>query len=147
MKKLAPLLALVACAGSHHSLESKEILDRPETAKEVTVQHVLLGWSWLAGDYRRMGMSLDQRAEHRTETQADELAAQLLGRCQKGDKFEQLMREYSEDPGSAATGMVYTVDEKARFVASFKELSLKLKPGECGLVRSQFGWHLIRRFK
>lgn len=146
MKTLALLLALTACAQAH-PLESKEVLDRSETAKEATVQHVLLGWSWLASRYKQMGMSLDQRAEHRNEAQADELAAQILERCRRGEKFEQLMREYSEDPGSAGTGMVYTVNESSRFVVPFKQLSLRLKPGECGAVRSDFGWHVIRRFK
>jgi peptidyl-prolyl cis-trans isomerase SurA len=92
-------------------------------------------------------MTLDSRAEARNEAQADELASQLLARCAKGERFEDLMRQYSEDPGSAATGMVYTVTETSRFVEPFKDLALHLKPQECGLVRSQYGWHVIKRLK
>lgn len=140
-------LALAACAHSYHPLESKAVLERQQVAKQATVQHVLLGWSWLASTYRQMQMTLDPRAESRNESQADALAQELLGRCQKGEPFEALMRQYSEDPGSSATGMVYTVDEDSRFVPPFKDLALRLQPSECGLVRSQFGWHVMRRLK
>jgi hypothetical protein len=143
MRTSAFLLAAVcACAHSYHPAESKDVLERTQVAKEATVQHVLIGWSWLAPQYRSMQMTLDPRAEKRNEAQADQLATELLDRCRKGENFTSLMQQYSEDPGSSATGMVYTVDENSRFVPEFKELALKLQPGECGSVRSQFGWHV-----
>src|SRR5438876_11308090 len=147
MKKLILLALAFGCAHAYRPLESKDVLERQTPAKEATVQHVLLGWSWLAPKYRSMQMTLDPRAESRNESATDELATQLLGRCRKGEKFESLMREYSEDGGSSATGMVYTVDEAARYVEPFKELALRLQPGECGLVRSEFGWHVMKRIK
>lgn len=140
-----PLFACAALNGQNPH-ESKLVLDRSELAPTVQVKHILLGWSWLAGGYRRMGLTLDPRAEARNETNADDLAEELLGRCMKGEPFEALMKEYSEDEGSARTGLMYTVGEDTKMVEPFKDLSRRLKPGECGLVRSQFGWHVIKRF-
>jgi len=139
---------LSACAGinGQNPHESKLVLDRTEVAAVAKVKHVLIAWSWLGSSYRRMGLVLDPRAEARNEGQADELAEQLLQRCIKGEPFEALMKEYSEDEGSAQTGLIYTVDEATRMVEPFKDLSRRLKAGECGLVRSQFGWHVIKRF-
>lgn len=141
------VLLLCACAGMSRrdALESSEVLDRTEVVPRAQVQHVLLGWSWLSSSYRRMGMQLDPRAQGRNETQAGELAQQLLARCRKGEPFEALMKEFSEDPGSASSGTAYPVEPQSRFVEPFKDLALRLKPGECGLVKSQFGWHVMRR--
>ena len=45
------------------------------------------------------------------------------------------------------TGTVYPVTQQAAFVEPFKDLALRLKPGECGLVKSQFGWHVMKRVR
>jgi foldase protein PrsA len=94
-----------------------------------------------------MGLPLDARAQKRNETAAGELAQQLLARCRAGEAFEPLMREYSEDGGSAASGVAYPVTPEAQFVEPFKDLALRLKPGECGMVKSQFGWHVMKRVR
>ncbi len=140
------LLSSCAALNGQNPHESKQILDRSEVAQVAKVKHILIAWSWLGGAYRRMGLPLDPRAEGRNEKGADELAEQLLQRCTKGEPFEALMKEYSEDEGSAQTGLTYTVSDETKMVEPFKDLSRRLKPGECGLVRSQFGWHVIKRF-
>ena len=56
-----------------------------------------------------------------------------------------LMKEYSEDPGSKDNARVYDVTPDAPMVEPFKNLSLRLKVGEAGLVKSPFGWHVIKR--
>jgi parvulin-like peptidyl-prolyl isomerase len=55
------------------------------------------------------------------------------------------MAELSEDPGSAKSGRSYDVTPDARLVGPFKNLSLRLNPGEVGVVRSSFGIHIIQR--
>lgn len=148
MRSLVVLLLCCACAGlsRQNPLESNEILARPDAAARVEVQHILLGWSWLEGPYRRMGMTLDPRAQSRNETAADELAMRLLKDCSAGQPFEPLMKEWSEDTGSAG-GVVMTVVPSSQFVEPFKDLALRLKPAECGLVRTQFGWHVMKRVR
>ena len=148
MKALVLVVLCCACAGlsRKNPLESNDILARPEVSQSAGVQHILVGWSWLEGPYRRMGMTLDPRAQARNETKADELATQLLAKCSAGQPFEPLMKQWSEDTGSAG-GVVMTVDASSQFVEPFKDLALRLKPSECGLVRSQFGWHVMKRVK
>ena len=149
MKRVALLALLCACASMNRRdpLESAAVLDRPVAAERAEVQHILLGWSWLGRSYRKMGMQREPRAESRNEAAAGELASQLLERCRKGEPFEPLMKEYSEDPGSASSGVPYPVTPDSRFVEPFKDLALRLSPGECGMVKSQFGWHVMKRVR
>ena len=55
------------------------------------------------------------------------------------------MKELSEDPGSAASGNSYDVTPDAGLVQPFKDLGLRLKVGEIGAVKTQFGIHIIQR--
>lgn len=122
-------------------LESAEILKRKEIAKKVKVKHILISWKDLGGPMRR----LDKRAAGRTKKDADKLAEDLMKRLKKGEKIDALMKEFSEDPGSAKTGRGYDVTPAARLVPPFKNLSLRLKKDEVGLVKTQYGWHVIQR--
>ena len=72
------------------------------------------------------------------------LLAKTVAALTKGAKIEPLMKELSEDPGSAANGNSYDVDPNAGLVAPFKNLSLRLNVGEVGVVKTQFGFHIIR---
>ena len=140
---------LPGCAGMtrRHPLDSAAILDRTEVAPSVEVKHVLIGWQWLGSTYRKAGMTLDERAQGRNETAAEELAQSTLSRLRAGEKIEVLMRELSEDEGSAKSGVAYPVTADARLVPEFKDLALRLKPFEAGLVRSQWGFHVMQRVK
>ncbi|MCA9524261.1 MAG: peptidylprolyl isomerase [Myxococcales bacterium] len=124
-------------------LESKEILDRKQTAEKVKVKHILVAWKGLGGPMRR----LDKRAKDRTKAEADKMVQDLMAKLKKGAKIDALMKEYSEDPGSAKSGRAYDVTPKARLVPPFKKLSLRLKKNEVGLVKTQFGWHVIQRIE
>ena|SRR5438067_828337 len=146
MRTLAACLLLAACA-SGKSVESGEVLGRNTQTELAEVQHVLLGWSSLESTYRNMRLPLDPRAQNRTQTDAEQLASQILARCRSGEPFEPMMREYSEDPGSASNGMVYTVKPDSRMAQGFVEMALRLKPGECGIVKTQFGMHVVKRVK
>jgi parvulin-like peptidyl-prolyl isomerase len=146
MRILAASLCLAACA-SGHSAESGDILDRSKQTDRAEVQHILLAWSALEGYYRSQRLDLDPRAQNRTQSDAEQLASSLLARCKAGEPFEPLMREYSEDPGSATTGMVYTVTPESHMAPGFVDLSVRLKPGECGAVKTQFGLHVVKRVR
>jgi len=123
-------------------LESADILARPAEAGPVMVQHVLIGWKDVgAAKHGR----LDPRASTRSKADADKLAADVLAKAKGGADFKGLMKQYSEDPGSKDTGKPYEVTTDAPLIDSFKKLSLRLKEGEVGLVKSVFGWHIIKR--
>ena len=142
-------LANVGCAAmfQRKAPESVEILSRKETSPAVSVKHVLIAWAWLDSTYRHQGMDLDPRAQSRTQTDAENLAVELLGKLNAGAPIELLMKQYSEDPGSAQSGISYPVTPASHLADDFIELSLRLNVGESGIVKSQFGYHVIQRIQ
>lgn len=124
-------------------LESAAILARPlPPGAHVWVQHVLIAWQDVPAARQR---PLDRRARARTKAQADTLAAAVLAKVKAGGDMAALMKRHSEDPGSSSTGKAYEATEATAFVAPFKDLALRLKVGEAGLVKTDFGWHVIKR--
>jgi hypothetical protein len=72
------------------------------------------------------------------------LAQELRTRLEAGEDFATLAQEYSDDPGSAATGGELGWFGRGRMVAPFEEAAFSLEPGEISQpVKSDFGYHLI----
>jgi len=118
-------------------LESADILKRPEKTKKAKVKHILLGWKEVhAGNDPR---SLRSREE------LEKLVKETVAKLKKGEKIEPLMTALSEDPGSAKTGEGYDVTPDAGLVPPFKALSLRLDVKEVGVVKTDFGIHIIQR--
>ena len=125
-------------------IDSKDILARTETTDEVTVKHVLLGWKDLAPFYARRG-GIDARAKDRSNADAAKLAKDVLAQLKANPaKIDELVAKYSEDPG-AKTGEPYEVQKDTPFVPEFKNLALRLKINEAGIVKTPFGYHVIER--
>ncbi len=76
----------------------------------------------------------------------EEQAQKILADIKKGQKFEDLAKKQSKDPGSGANGGDLDWAAPASFVAEFSEAMIKLKKGETtpAPVKSQFGYHVIR---
>ncbi len=125
-------------------LSSRDVLERDQLTDHAEVKHVLIGWRDLADMYRG---EQDPRGQKRTRAEADALARQILDRAKKGEPFEKLMIDTSDDPGSAKSGTAYEVAPDAPLVPEFKRLALRLKVGEIGAVQSRFGWHIMKRVK
>jgi len=119
------------------SLESVDILKREPTTQKAKVKHILLGWSAVHAD--------DERGKKRDRATLEKLVKDTVAKLKKGDKIEPLMTELSEDPGSAKAGTSYDVTPDAGLVPPFKNLSLRLKVGEVGVVKTDFGIHIIQR--
>ncbi len=123
-------------------IDSKDILARTELSTEVTVKHVLIAWSDLAGVYRG---HMDPRASKRSNADAAALAQEVFAKMKADpDAIDALIKQYSEDPGSLS-GEPYTVTAASRFVPEFKTLALRLKEKEAGIVKTQFGYHVMER--
>jgi peptidyl-prolyl cis-trans isomerase C len=85
------------------------------------------------------------RARHILVEKEDEAKA-VIDALKKGGKFDELAKQRSKDPGSAARGGDLDWAAPGSYVKEFADALLKLKVGETtdAPVRSQFGWHIIR---
>jgi peptidyl-prolyl cis-trans isomerase C len=74
-------------------------------------------------------------------------ALQVLERIRKGESFADLARELSIDRGSGKRGGDLGLFGRGQMVKPFEDAAFKLKKGELTNepVRTQFGYHIIRR--
>jgi hypothetical protein len=131
-----------AAAAGPSSVVSAEILAREPVANTASVKHILISWRDLADSF---GGHLDARAEKRSKADAEAEVRSLVKQLQDGADFDALMKAHSEDVGSAMSGRAFTVTPDAQLVIEFRQLSLRLKPGEFGVCQSDFGFHIIKR--
>ena len=79
---------------------------------------------------------------------SDEQAAELIEEIQSkldSESFEELAKEYSDDPGSAAQGGDLGWAEPGLFVPEFESALFSMNVGEISApVKTDFGYHLIR---
>jgi hypothetical protein len=125
-------------------LESADILARPEGKGPVWVQHILVAWKD-APAVKGGQMPPDATRDARSKEQADQMVKDALAKLKAGADMTKMMKEMSEDPGSKDDGKPYKVTADAQLVPTFKAMGLRLNPGEYGLVRSPFGWHIMKR--
>jgi parvulin-like peptidyl-prolyl isomerase len=80
----------------------------------------------------------------------DALAAEnkindLAARIKKGESFEALAKQYSDDPNAKQTSGDLDYFSRERIMPEFADAAFKLKVGEVSApVRTQFGYHLIK---
>jgi hypothetical protein len=115
---------------------SSDILAREPIANNVMVKHILIGWN--DSDH-------DPRSEKRTKADAEAEVKQLVDQIKGGADFDALMKQHSEDPGSASSATAIPVSTDAQLVIEFKMLGLRLKVGEVGVVQSDYGFHIMKR--
>ncbi|HVE39696.1 MAG TPA: peptidylprolyl isomerase [Planctomycetota bacterium] len=95
----------------------------------------------------------------RTQAAAEKLAADVLAKARKGDDFNKLMRDFSDDQGDGVYGLanhkvnpVGDEHERRRMVTGFGDVGFQLEVGDVGMavydpVKSKYGWHIIKRLK
>jgi foldase protein PrsA len=85
-----------------------------------------------------------QELPQEKQDEAKKKSDELLIRAKNGEDFVQLVKDYSEDAGSANTGGAY-VFGKDRMMPEFEEAAFNLKPGEVSeLVKTAYGYHIIK---
>jgi parvulin-like peptidyl-prolyl isomerase len=76
---------------------------------------------------------------------AKEKAEQILEWLKKGEKFETLAAQYSDDKQSKAMGGSLGYIKKGQMPKSFDEAAFSMKPGQISeVVETDFGYHIIR---
>ncbi|CAN5571780.1 hypothetical protein BH11MYX1_BH11MYX1_33340 [soil metagenome] len=116
---------------------TSDILGREPLSNTAQVKHLLIGW--------KDTETHDPRAAKRTKKDAEDQVRALLTQIKAGADFDALMKQWSEDPGSAGNGRAYAVSPDAQLVIEFKQLGLRLKVGEVGVVQSDYGFHIMKR--
>lgn len=118
---------------------SAEALGRREPVAESDLK---AAYEARASQYR---VDEQRRASHilvKTEDEAARLAAEAR---KTPDRFAELARKHSQDPGSAANGGDLGLFGRGMMVPAFEEAAFRLKEGEISApVKSEFGWHVIR---
>jgi peptidyl-prolyl cis-trans isomerase D len=93
---------------------------------------------------RHILVSLPPDAGPDAEKKAREKAESLLARLKKGESFDKLAKEASDDPGSASKGGDLGYFSKGMMTPEFEAAAFALKKGELsGIVKSAFGFHII----
>ncbi len=150
MRWLGTLLLIGCTAGGEVSLEAPAL---PEPAPALVVEppppplpvatearyaatHVLIAWR---------GAAHAPASVHRTEPEARALAEELRARAESGESLDALARAYSDDP-SAPRGGDLGVYRTGTMVPAFELAVAAVAPGALApLVRTPFGWHVVRR--
>jgi parvulin-like peptidyl-prolyl isomerase len=119
------------------------------TAPRVTVRHILIGFEG----------SVPSKGIKRSRQEAEELAAELFSKIQSGADFDSLIKEHTDDsyPGeytmtSNPASAVPPQLPRSSMVPGFGHVGWRLEVGEVGVspydpVKSQFGWHIIKRLR
>ncbi len=90
--------------------------------------------------------------EHPELTNSEEKKAkaeEILQKINSGGDFNELAKEYSEDPGSKDNGGLYEGVTTGQFAPEFEKAALALEPGEAAPnpVKTKFGYHIIKLVK
>lgn len=87
----------------------------------------------------------EYKARHILVEKEDE-AKKIIADLKKGQKFEDIAKKQSKDPGSGANGGDLDWATAASYVPEFAQALTKLNKGQTSTepVKSQFGWHVIR---
>ncbi|HHJ14309.1 MAG TPA: hypothetical protein ENJ79_08045 [Gammaproteobacteria bacterium] len=90
-------------------------------------------------------VAVSSDADADTQAKAKARADALRARIQNGESFEDLAREHSEDPVSAAKGGDLGFFGRGDMVPAFEQSVYGLEPGQVSEpVRTQFGYHIIK---
>jgi parvulin-like peptidyl-prolyl isomerase len=101
-----------------------------QTDQTASVRHVLI---------LTQGKTDDEKAAARKK------AEEVLAKAQAGQDFTELVKQYSEDPGSKDSGGLYENFPKGQMVKPFEDASFSLPVGGLsGLVETSFGYHIIK---
>ena len=141
MKKISWILCIIILLWGCSTKESPD---------HIKVQHILIAFKG----------SIPKPEVVRTKEEAEVLASDLFERAKKGEDFDALVKEYTDDqhPGiyRMANIDVSPLDNeefpRSRMIKGFGDVSFELEVSEIGLLKydpetSKYGWHIIKRIQ
>lgn len=106
-------------------------LDQFKSPEQVETRHILI--------------SVAKGADANTDSAAKAKAQDILKQIQSGGNFADLAKKYSDDPGSKDQGGKLPMMPTSGLDPAYAHAAMALNPGQTsGLVRSQFGYHIIQ---
>lgn len=82
----------------------------------------------------------------RSRDEARARAQQALVKIRGGADFDQMVKEYTDEPGGAERSGDLGVFDRAQMVKGFSDAAFSLKVGEVSeVVETPFGFHIIKR--
>jgi parvulin-like peptidyl-prolyl isomerase len=109
----------------------------PTAEERVAASHLLVSFQ---------GAMRAQPSVTRSKDEAKQRAMQALARAKKGEPFEKLVAEFSDEPGAAARGGKLGKFSRRAMVKEFSDAAFAMKVGEISeLVETKFGYHVIKR--
>lgn len=136
------LLEKLSGEGGELSPTDEEMDAFTEAQGIYNVKHILLN-TFTEEDGKRVSMSDEEKAVVKAD--ADAILADIRADADPAERFDELMRERSQDPGLQTNPDGYFTG-KGQMVAPFEEASLALEVGGISeVVESDFGYHIILR--
>jgi peptidyl-prolyl cis-trans isomerase D len=112
-----------------------KILDVKNLPDTVKVRHILVATAQRTQTGELTPVREDSAAKH--------LIDSVQGLLNKGQSFDSLVAKFSDDPGSKAKGGVYDNITTGQMTTGFNDYIFQHKTGERGIVKTEFGYHLI----
>ena len=136
------LIHLIAAPGGNTSPAASPEPDR------VAVQHILISFKG----------SIPKPTVTRTKEEAEKLAQEVFDRASKGEDFDALVKQYTDDeyPGIYRMSNIGITPDpsnqeysRAGMVKGFGDVSFSLPVGGIGMAeydpqKSKYGWHIIK---
>lgn len=115
------------------------------TEEQIAGQYEADAKAFKPNERRQVAHILLQVNDARTEEAAKSQLSAIKDRLAGGERFEDIARAVSEDPGSAKSGGDLGVISKGAMVPEFEAAAWALPPNEVSdPVRTEFGVHLIK---
>lgn len=125
--------------------------DLPGGVPKPTQQQVEAYYNQHKSDYqipeqaksRHILISVAANADAKTDAAAKAKAEMIQKQLENGGNWDKLAKQYSDDPGSKDSGGELGWSQRGRMVPEFDNAIFSQKIGAIGIVKSQFGYHVV----
>lgn len=112
----------------------QKVAEAQDTVPVVNVSHILIPFSG----------KLPNGTDIKDSIQAEFEAKRVYDMVAGGKTIAELAADYSSDPGSASKGGSYGWANPNQYVAAYKDFCLNAKKNQLGLVKTEYGFHIMK---